>query len=330
MGKNKEHLIVPFLQGKLSPEELKEFELWRDQADSNKTMVEDCQKVWRLVDGGKMHADIEPAAQWQKITSAIEHEPDIAPVNSRTPQTAWLRYAASLLLVLMSSAALFLVVTDNAPVVVQTADNIINVRLPDGSELWLNRNSSVTYNEDFEDERTLSLTGEGFFDVRTNPVRPFIIKASSVAIEVLGTSFNVNAYDSSAETEVFVVSGTVSVETIDRTQKIILKPGSTGILNVDDNTLVTDEKENLNSLAWRNKQLVFKKTPLLKVLKALRSYFGKDIHLANPQLGQCRFTGSFDDPNLEQVFETLRIALDLDIKVKDDGYTLDGNGCDEN
>jgi ferric-dicitrate binding protein FerR (iron transport regulator) len=74
---------------------------------------------------------------------------------------------------------------------------------------------------------------------------------------------------------------------------------------------------------------VFKKTPLGIVVRTLRSYFKKDIRVKNETLLSCRFTGSFNNPTLEEVIEILDLALDLEVDRQQDTYTLDGVGCKE-
>jgi ferric-dicitrate binding protein FerR (iron transport regulator) len=115
----------------------------------------------------------------------------------------------------------------------------------------------------------------------------------------------------------------------DQSDQIMLTPGITGIFNRNDQTFVTQTGEDSNSMAWKNKQLVFKKTPMRKVIRALRSYFQKDIDVTNEKILDCRFTGSFNDPTLEEVVETLSLALGLEMTLNQNVYMLDGSGCEE-
>jgi transmembrane sensor len=142
---------------------------------------------------------------------------------------------------------------------------------------------------------------------------------------VLGTSFNVRAYEKEPETEVFVVTGTVALSRRDLSKQILLTPGNTGLLTGGD-LYISNAVEN--ALAWRDKKLEFRQTPLSRVVKIMRSYFQVEISLKNPRLENCRFTGSFANPTLEEVVETLQLALDLQIDKVQSQYIFDGPPCE--
>ena len=328
MSDNKEHLILSYLQGELSPEARQEFESWRSESEENRRMVDQFQHIWQLT--GNKKIDFQSQEEWRKLASSLHAAPEASVRKLNVQGKDWLKIAAAVLVVLLSSGIVYLTVFRVHEVRIQTADNNLHAVLPDGSEVWLNRNSRLTYDNNFDEDRFVNLEGEGFFDIKSDPARPFIIRTGDAQIKVAGTSFNVKAYARDIETEVLVVTGKVSLGTIDQSRSVILTPGVKGILTRNDHRLITERQGNENSLAWKNKQLVFKKTPLRKVVKVLRSYFRKDIQVTNEKLLPCRFTGSFNDPTLDEVVETLGIALDLEVNVEKGTYMLDGAGCEEN
>ena len=85
--------------------------------------------------------------------------------------------------------------------------------------------------------------------------------------------------------------------------------------------------ESQNVLAWKEKQLIFKRSSLSTVIKNLETYFRIDMEIRNEDISRCRFTGSFSEPTLEEIIEALSVSLDLNIIKKDDIYIVDGNGC---
>jgi ferric-dicitrate binding protein FerR (iron transport regulator) len=325
---NKEHLILSYLQGELSPEARQEFESWRSESEENRRMVDQFQHIWQLT--GNKKIDFQSQEEWRKLASSLHAAPEASVRKLNVQGKDWLKIAAAVLVVLLSSGIVYLTIFRVHEVSIQTADNNLHAVLPDGSEVWLNRDSRLTYDNNFDEDRFVNLEGEGFFDIKSDPARPFIIRTVDAQIKVAGTSFNVKAYARDIQTEVLVVTGKVSLGTIDQSRSVILTPGVKGILTRNDHRLITERQENDNSLAWKNKLLVFKKTPLRKVVKVLRSYFRKDIQVTNEKLLPCRFTGSFSDPTLDEVVETLGIALDLEVNVTKGTYMLDGAGCEEN
>jgi ferric-dicitrate binding protein FerR (iron transport regulator) len=247
-------------------------------------------------------------------------------------QQPWLKIAATFLLLCISSYLVYQSFFRSDIYNIQSGGKSMHAVLPDGSEVWLNAESRLTYHKGFVKDREVTLEGEAFFDVEKDREHTFTIRANDVVVQVLGTSFNVRAYQSEILTEVFVVTGKVSVKTDDENQNIVLLPGMTGVLSHNNHQLSINTEADANRLAWKNKELVFKKTPLRNVVKTLSFYFKKDFTIRNKELNNCRFTGSFKDPSLDEVLESLRLALDLDLKIdpQQNSYTLDGVGCKDN
>ncbi len=121
------------------------------------------------------------------------------------------------------------------------------VELPDGSVVWLNAGSTLTYDKDFgKENRAVTLIGEGFFDVTKNKEKPFIISTESISIKVLGTVFNVKAYKEDKQTETSLIHGSIEVTIKNRpNDKIILSPSEK--LIVENSILKNVQKENENN-----------------------------------------------------------------------------------
>jgi transmembrane sensor len=327
MSETKDHLILSYLQGNLSPDEAGAFETWRNESDENRRTVEEFQKIWQLSNNKGITIDFQSEQEWQRLESSLlpgEETPrrEFIPLDSN-----WLKIAAAIVLVLVASSILYLTLSKANEILIETSANSIHKILPDGSEVWLNEKSCLTYQEDFADDRTVHLVGEAFFVVKKNPSKPFVIQTGSARVKVLGTSFNVKAYPDEMQTEVMVVTGQVSFGHVNSEKVVMLTPGTNGILTNKNERLNVDTQTDPNSLAWKDKELVFRKSPLASVLKTLHIYFRKDILVKNDSLLGCRFTGSFKDPTLQEVFETIGLALDIEITQQQDSYLLSGAGC---
>jgi transmembrane sensor len=192
--------------------------------------------------------------------------------------------------------------------------------MPDGSEIILNKNSTLSFSRYFGNHRAVKLEGEAFFNVVRDSTRPFTIKTAGALVTVLGTSFNVKALTSEGQTEVVVVTGKVRLaDATNSSESIVLTPGAAAFLNQKEKTIHADSAD-INALAWREKKLVFRKTTIRKVVQTLAAYFQKDIRIKSESIANCRFTGTFNDPTLEEVMETLSEALQLDIVTKTNYY----------
>jgi ferric-dicitrate binding protein FerR (iron transport regulator) len=329
MEKDREHLILRYLTGTLTAEEQRAFASWMDESGENKKMVDDFRTIWETTQEKAVVTDFHTSEEWAKFESAFMTKPRKESKVRSLFTEPWLKVAASVLLVCLSSFVIYQFLIRSESVVVQTTTNSTNFLLPDGSNVWLNAESTLSYKKDFTERRNVTLQGEGFFDVKKDAEHPFTINTGDAEVKVLGTSFNVRAYDREGSTKVLVLTGRVSFETEDGPDKVVLTPGMTGILS-NGNEISVDTEVDQNQLAWKNKELIFKRSPLRSVVKTLSEYFKKDIRIRNKDLEDCRFTGSFKNPSLDEVLESLTFALDLKMDNEQNLYILDGVGCKTN
>jgi ferric-dicitrate binding protein FerR (iron transport regulator) len=329
MKENREHLILSYFTGKLSAEERHDLEVWRNESDENRKIFDDFQLIWKTTGDNAPSIDFHSDQEWEKFASSAFQRKEGA--NRRTLfQEPWLKIAATILLLCVSSFVVFQIFFKTESFVIQTAENVKHTVLPDGSNVWLNAQSRLTYEDDFDNKRTVTLQGEAFFDVKKDSQHPFTIHAPDAEVKVLGTSFNVRAHEKETLTEVFVVTGKVSVKADDVDENILLTPGMTGVLSRNNHQLSSNTNDDVNRLAWKSRELVFRKAPLRTVIKTMSSYFRKEFRVGNDELLNCRFTGSFEDPSIDEVLESIDLALDLKANHQEDIYTLDGVGCKDN
>ena len=145
-------------------------------------------------------------------------------------------------------------------------------------------------------------------------------------IKVLGTSFNVKAYDDRQSIEVTVHSGTVILyDSLD--EKITLKAGEKGIYSKTTHSLEKTINDDLNFLSWKTRKLVFRNNTLTEITSVLSDVYHINIVLNNDNLRLCRVTASFDNQALDEVLNVLKETLDLNIQQKESGIVISGNGC---
>lgn len=200
------------------------------------------------------------------------------------------------------------------------------VILPDGSKITLNQLSSLSYDSDFNEmDREVAFKGNAFFEIVKNPEKPFLILGEKINIQVLGTSFNVDAYRDEL-VEVNVISGKVAMREKNEESEVILTAGMTGSYSSQKLTASKSSGQNYNS--WLSGKLVFTNTPLRDLVGDLKRHFGQEVALKNLKLGACRFTGSFQDPTLDEVLEVVSASLSLTVIRQEERYLLDGPGCE--
>ena len=151
--------------------------------------------------------------------------------------------------------------------------NIYHITLSDGTKVWLNAASSITFPNVFaQNERRISITGEAYFEVAKDPLKPFVVDINGISVKVLGTHFNVNAYNL-AKVSTTLLQG--SVQITDGLHNTLIKPGEAAEVTKAD---ISVRKVNLDkAIAWKNHEFYFEKDPLTAIMEQLGRWYGVDI-----------------------------------------------------
>lgn len=152
--------------------------------------------------------------------------------------------------------------------------------LPDGTRVWMNASSSITYPASFTgNKRVVSVTGELYFEVAKNAAQPFIVDVNEESsIEVLGTSFNINAYDNESSSKTTLIEGKVSVRKGD--QSNILQPGQQARIG---NAITIAPKVDIDQiLAWKNGHFNFEDMPLSEIMRQLERWYDIEVRYEGP------------------------------------------------
>ncbi|HEY9341582.1 MAG TPA: FecR domain-containing protein [Hanamia sp.] len=192
------------------------------------------------------------------------------------------------------------------------------VTLADGTKVWLNAASSIRFPVMFTgSERKVEITGEAYFEVAKNKEKPFKVEANSSEIEVLGTHFNVNAYDDEASIKTTLLEGMVKVSVPSSTQyqapKFLL-PGQQAGINKQGKINVTDNADTEEVMAWKNGHFQFKSDDLKTILRQISRWYDVDVeYRGNVNL---HFTGQLTmNENVSKVFEKLELTGEVHFKI---------------
>lgn len=329
MTDNKADLIIAWLQGRLSPEQQQAFEVWRNESEENRKMVDHFRHIWQLTANKEnmqtSQSENETAVQVTTLR-VIRDVPDHALSN---PLNFLPKIIAAILIILLSLGIVYFSFMQIGEIVIQTYENTAYTVLPDGSEVWLNRESRLIYENDFDEVRSVKLVGEAYFSIASDTAKPFNIHIHDATIKALGTALNVKANAFEKEAEVFVSSGNVSLEADGPVQITTIPPGSAGVLNNNNQSVTVVTEEDRNCLAWKDRRLVFRETPIRKVIRIVHAYFDQEFEVTDEKLLNCTFTASFHEPTIEQIGEALHQSLNLQMSHKQGTYVIDGTGCDE-
>jgi ferric-dicitrate binding protein FerR (iron transport regulator) len=215
-------------------------------------------------------------------------------------------------------------VTERQEVVALITDSIRqHFTLPDGSAVWLNANSRLTYTQSFGcGRREVSLTGEACFEVVKDAGKPFIVNADPLHVQVLGTVFNIRAYPSERTIATTLVEGSVQVGKADASAEsgMILQPNQQLVFDRTDGQMMFRETDGLQQVAWKDGQIIFKQTPLAEALLMIERYYGVTIVAENNFApNERKITGRFRvDEGPEQILRVIRESVPLAFTILND------------
>lgn len=215
--------------------------------------------------------------------------------------------------------------TDNKQAVAGVFNTIITPRggkyqlvLPDGSKVWMNAASSLRYPTAFDGKtREVFLTGEAYFEIAHNPAQPFHVRVNDMQVEVLGTHFNIMAYENEAANAVTLVEGAVSVST--PVQQVRLKPGQQMLQESNGNMNVLSDVNVQQVLAWKNGYFQFNSERLDRLMRQIERWYDVSVVYAGT-VPDRKFGGKISRSSpLGDVLKALELS---DVKFKVEGKTI--------
>lgn len=205
----------------------------------------------------------------------------------------------------------------------------VEVVLPDGSKVWLNKNSEVRFPKEFgPNKREAFFEGEAFFAIVKNEEKPFILHSIKSRIEVVGTTFNLRAYPDERELILNVISGEVILFD-KKTDKnaIQLENGEQGVFNYETRKIKRLNNDDINYLAWQTGKLFFKDATLSSVVKRLITHYEKQIVIENETLSNCKISLNINNRTLSEVMEDIKKILPIDYEETKEKVIITGEGC---
>jgi transmembrane sensor len=278
----------------------------------------------------EQRSDVQPVEEILKVVPGNRSKQrKVIPLYRRTG----FQVAASLAMLLV--LALWFTVDKHPPEEVSqetaTADLTTKrerVLLPDGSLVYLNNGSTISYSDDFgTDDREVVLKGEGFFDVKHNTAKPFKVHSLGVEVTVLGTAFNVNAYPGKKDVTVTVARGLVAVG---HGNEVFGKIRPDQEIVVDTSTFRYEIKEvnAKKAIQWTENFLLFDNVTLSQAVGILEDRYGVKFVFSNPALADCKIHGTFlNDEALPDVLTKICTITHWDYAINGSTVTINGQGC---
>jgi len=317
-------LLAKYIFDQPDRREKEKVEKWIHKNPRNEMLLKDLIHLKKMKN---QNHQIDTDAAWNNLKSRINQDSEISDKGKETisliPKRI-LKYAAIILILFgIGSLAMFSyekIFNSNELISEQNSHQMENkkVTFPDGSIAHLNNSTLVNYPNKFrKTNRLINIKGEAFFDVKSNPSKPFIIKAKKARIEVLGTSFNVRT-NKNDNVEVYVKSGKVKLSQVNNEQNyLIIEPGYIGVIAQDE--IKKMKNDNQNYLSWVTKELYFKDTHLQEVAQTLEKTYNVKITIEESiNSDSLSLTSTFDDESIHYILNVISRTFGIQVIQKND------------
>lgn len=310
-----DELLIKFLLKETSAQENIEVREWRDADKENEKYFEQLERIWNESASLAVQPSADEELAWQKFKARVaqKEEENIQPVQLKVKRNSnnlkWFSIAATLFVA--TGAWLFFSLWGGGYTKVSSEALVVNKALPDGSQLVLNKNTTLRYADHFKQNRKVQLLkGEVFFDVAHDRKHPFTIAMDQVNVLVVGTSFNIKRNVNSIE--IIVESGIVKVK---RNQsEISLVKGERLMINADNKAqLVKQANEDELYNYYRTRLFVARNTPLYRLIDILNEAYGVQI-VPTDDIKTLRIYTTLPFNNLDKNLNNICEALDLEME----------------
>lgn len=346
-------LIIKYIEGERDQQIIDNVEQWLSRDPENRRYLEKVKKLWFAVDELKSLAAIDVNKDWEAVERRLA-EKSHPYHHARTKRLSWynsfVKVAAVLLVAILITSLFFYINPGPAAQQVASRYEIIvpdgqksSLVLPDGTKVMVNAGSRLFLPKENEpDKREVWLDGEAFFEVTKNPHQPFVVHTSDIQVKVLGTTFNVRAYEDEKLVETTLVEGQVALNTTEGNgQDVSLLPDQKAIFvkskdaalgaalqrqfgqNIKVGHILVSGKINPESaISWTQGKLTFEDEYFDVIAHRLERYYGVRIRLKDETLKNMRYTGTIKNISLDQALRALQSTTAFKYTLNDQEVTI--------
>lgn len=307
-------LLSRYCEGRVTEEECRQVEEWMNQSDENRQMAKQVHALYLATDTINILNRVDTDRALIKVKDRMI-------VNRKTPWWEWAQRVAAVLFIplfIMLLVQHFDKESQQMAQMIEVKTNpgmTTSIVLPDSSVVYLNSESSLIYPSCFGgDTREVTLNGEAYFDVTKDATKRFIVStAHQSQIEVLGTSFNVEAYDRESYVSTTLVDGRVnfSFTKSGESKCLAMVPNQKAIYDSHSGKVRLLATSCESEIAWKNGEIIFHNTPLDEALHMLERRYNVEFLIKNNRLKENAFTGTFTTQRLERILEYFKISSNI-------------------
>lgn len=332
-NKHIDELIANYLTEGLDKNALDELKTWIAASAENQQYFIRQREIWFSAVSREAASVYDKDKAFENFRNRVESQKEIQSTSRRgfSLSALW-RYAAVVAIIIavgcisywqgeVNVKDTFADISVEAPLGSKT-----KLYLPDGTLVWLNAGSRMTYSQGFGvDNRKVELEGEGYFEVKRNEKIPFFVKTKDLQLQVLGTKFNFRDYPEDHEVVVSLLEGKVGLNNLLREEKeAVLSPDERAVLNKANGLLTVESVTASNASQWTDGYLFFDEELLPDIAKELERSYNVKIHIANDSLKTFRFYGNFvrREQNIQEVLGALASTEKMQYKIEERNITI--------
>lgn len=313
-------LIFRHFINDLSPEEEQDLACWIQSSPQNRHLYLEQQEIWFSATDNSSLSRFDKDAAYQLFKEQVKQS------QSSRRRYRWLKYAAAAVLLLAISYYSYLngasgIESSFSDIVIEAPyGSRTKMFLPDGTLVWLNAGSKISYSQGFGvKDRQVRLEGEGYFEVVRNENVPFFVVSENLNMQVLGTKFNFRDYRNDTEAVISLTEGKVSLRNLMMDEKeYVLLPGQHAILNKVSGRLDVKQADTALSSQWTQGVLVFNGESLAEIAKKLERSYNVKVTILDKKLSNYHFYGDFirQEQTLRELLDDLSATGKIRYKIQ--------------
>jgi ferric-dicitrate binding protein FerR (iron transport regulator) len=318
--------LARYFSGQATPEERITIEEWSKASAENKELFDSARFVWeRSKNAVSENYNTESALSTVHNKLNFNSSENEKRKGKNIFLFAGIAAAAAVLI-----AVLFIswpekksAISEIAYVEISSGNEIKYLKLADSSEVWLNKNSKLSYPAEFKGGNfKLKLEGEAYFEVAHNPQRVFSIETNTSTVKVLGTAFNIKARDDN-DNILSVTEGKVLYSKNSSSVEKVVEKGKEARINKNEESIVLADLKDNNFLSWKTRVLKFRETPFDEVVKELSEYYNVHFEIKDSSLSGLPISTTVVNEPVEEVIKLLQMSSDeIEISKSTEGYQV--------
>ncbi len=318
-------LVIKFLAGEITDGEMDVLKVWLEEDHANRRIFDEENELWQE-SGIKTKLDhFKTDIAWSDISTQLGIGKNrVIPVVILNKNNFRILIAAASIACLVAIGGLTLWLTerksDKQIVVASTTvcageGEKARIFLADSTQVFMNSGSTLKYTTGYNiKERSVELTGEAFFNVRTNPEKPFVVQLGKMSVSATGTRFNVLSYGNEGRVETTLEEGKIQVS-IRGQETIYVKSGQQVVYFKKTNKAIVREVATETYTSWKENKLRFNDTPFEETLRKISRRYNVTFEIRNHDLLELKYTATFIDESIEDVMQMLKDVSPITYKI---------------